>query len=122
MNISMSEFSEILKIVLQIANVVIIGYGLYRFLNKPHDTLADEVKEIKEMLIEQKTEIKEVKKSLDSSHEKHREQAKVNATFKSVMLSFVHFEIGYCLHTGYDHQEDLLQAKKELEEYLTGKE
>ena len=36
---NIQDFSEILKIVLQIANCAIIGYGLYRFLNKPHDSL-----------------------------------------------------------------------------------
>jgi len=53
--------------------------------------------------------------------EKFREQAETDAAFKTIMLSFVNFEVAYCLYTGYEHTEDLMVAKQELEKYLTGK-
>jgi hypothetical protein len=115
------QFSEILKILLQIANVVVIGYGLYKFLNKPHDTLSDEVEKLKILQTEQGVLIKEIKMSLDNSHEKHREQKEINAVFINCMLAFIDFEMAYCAHTQYEYSEDLEKAKKTLQEYLAKK-
>ena len=66
------------------------------------------------------TEITDIKQALKLGNDRFREQEETNATFKSVMLSFVNFEIAYCLHTNYPHTEELIQAKDELESYLTG--
>lgn len=65
-------------------------------------------------------EINDIKQALKLGNDRFREQEATNATFKSVMLSFVNFEIAYCLHTNYPHTEELLEAKNELESYLTG--
>lgn len=65
-------------------------------------------------------EISDIKQALKLGNDRFREQEETNATFKSVMLSFVNFEIAYCLHTNYPHTEELIQAKDELESYLTG--
>ena len=65
-------------------------------------------------------EINDIKQALKLGNDHFREQEATNATFKSVMLSFVNFEIAYCLHTNYPHTEELLEAKNELESYLTG--
>lgn len=65
-------------------------------------------------------EINDIKQALKLGNDRFREQEATNATFKSVMLSFVNFEIAYCLHTNYSHTEELLEAKNELESYLTG--
>jgi hypothetical protein len=35
---SIQAISSTLGLILQLANVVVIGYGLYKFLNKSHDT------------------------------------------------------------------------------------
>lgn len=66
-------------------------------------------------------EIGDIKQALKLGNDRFREQEETAATFKSVMLSFVNFEIAYCLHTGYEHTEDLMEAKRELESYLAGK-
>lgn len=65
-------------------------------------------------------EIGDIKQALKLGNDRFREQEDTNATFKSVMLSFVNFEIAYCLHTNYPHTEELMDAKRELEQYLTG--
>lgn len=65
-------------------------------------------------------EIGDIKQALKLGNDRFREQEETNATFKSVMLSFVNFEIAYCLHTNYPHTEELMDAKRELEQYLTG--
>lgn len=115
-----SALSEFLKVLLQVANVVVLGYALYRFFNRPHDTLADEVKKLKEEIARLNVTIEHMQRSLDSSHEKHREQDKTNKVFKKVFLLLASFEVTYCQETGFEHTEDLKAAKKELEEYLAG--
>ena len=114
-------FSEILKVFLQIANITVLGYALYKFLNKPHTNLESRVTTLE-------VELKETRQSLLQGNDKFREyeirfneQEKTNGTFKSVMLAFVDFEIAYCLHTNYEFTEDLMKAKKELQEYLARK-
>lgn len=118
--IDWAAFSEFLKIALQLANIVVLGYALYKFLNKPHDTLADEVKKLKEEIARLNVTIENMQRSLDSSHEKHREQDRTNKVFKRVFILLANFEVAYCQETGFEHTEDLKAAKKELEEYLTG--
>ena len=111
----------ILQTILAIANITIIGYGFFKFLNKPHDTLEEKHKELEKRVDEHDVKIKEVETSLKQGNDKFRKQEETNATFKSVMLSFVNFELAYCSNTGYEDNQDLLEAKKELSEYLTGK-
>lgn len=106
---------------LAFCNMIIIVYGGYKFLNKPHDTLSDEVKQLNTKIIEQNLEIKELKRSLDSCFEKHREQDKTNAVFKKIMLLFANFEIAFCQHTNYVYTDDLIKAQNELQDYLAGK-
>lgn len=116
-----NQISQFMAIILQFANVVIIGYGLYKFLHKPQDTMADELKKLSAKQIELELIIKELRKQLDTSFEKHREQEHTNAVFKRVMLLFANYEVAFCLHTGYEHTEDIMAAKEELDNYLTGK-
>ena len=112
--------SEFLKILLQLANVVVLGYALYKFLNRPHDTLADEVKKLKDEITRLNVTIEKMQQSLDSSHEKHRDQDRTNKVFKRVFILLANFEVRYCQETGFEHTADLVQTKKELEEYLAG--
>ena len=115
----LQTFSEILKVLLQVANIAVLGYALYKFLNKPHDTLETKHEELKKRVDEHDVKIREVEKSLHQGNDKFREQDETNATFKSVMLAFVDFEIAYCLHTSYEFTDDLMRAKKELQDYLS---
>lgn len=104
----------ILQLVLTSANIIILAYAFFKFLNKPQDTLNTRV-----TLLE--TELRDIKASLAQGNDKFKEQERTNATFKSVMLAFVDFEIAYCLHTNYEFTEDLMKAKQELQEYVSGK-
>ncbi len=117
----LNQFSDVLKVLLQVAQIITILWAVYKFTRKPHDTLADEVNKLKTENTEIKVEIKEIQKSLDASFEKHREQEKTNNVFKKVMLLFANFETAFCLHTDYHDTEDLIEIKKELQDYLTGK-
>ena len=104
----------ILQLILTSANIIILAYAFFKFLNKPQDTLNTRV-----TLLE--TELRDIKASLVQGNDKFKEQERTNATFKSVMLAFVDFEIAYCLHTNYEFTEDLMKAKQELQEYVSGK-
>jgi len=109
-----------LQTFLAIGNLAIMLYALKTFLTKPHDSLADEVKKLREEIVQLKLTIKEMQKSLDSSHDKHRQQDRTNKAFKRVFILLANFEVAYCQETGYEHIEDLKEAKKELEDYLAG--
>lgn len=117
----MDQVSEYLKVFLQIAQVVTILFAVYKFTRKPHDTLEEKHKALEKRVDEHDVKIKEVETSLKQGNDKFRKQEETNATFKSVMLSFVNFELAYCSNTGYEDNQDLLDAKRELNEYLTGK-
>ena len=117
----MNEISEYLKVFLQIAQVITILFAVYKFTRKPHDTLEQKHDALVKRVDEHDVKIKEVETSLKQGNDKFRKQEETNATFKSVMLSFINFELAYCSSTGYEDNQDLLEAKRELSEYLTGK-
>lgn len=117
----LNQFSDVLKVLLQVAQIVTILWAVYKFTRKPHDTLKDEVDKLKSENTEIKVELKDIHKSLDASFEKHREQDRTNTVFKKVMLLFANFEIAFCMHTDYQDTSDLMKAKEELNDYLTGK-
>ena len=118
---NIQDLSSGLGLLLQLANIIIIGYGLYKFLNQPHDTLEAKHEALEKRVDKHDSKIEDIEESLRKGNDKFREQEETNASFKSVMLSFVNYEIAYCIHTGYEHTEDLMNAKHELEKYLSGK-
>lgn len=118
---NIQDISSALGLILQLANIVVIGYGLYKFMNKPHDTLEEKHEELVKRVDKHDIRLDDIEESLLKGNDKFRNQEETNATFKSVMLSFINFEIAYCIHTGYDNNEDLINAKRELENYLSGK-
>lgn len=115
---TIQEWKDISGLILQLFNLIIIIYGGYKFLNKPHDTLADEVKQLKEEITKLNLTIEKMQDSLNVSHDKHREQDKTNRVFKRVFILLANFEVTYCHETGFAHTEDLEKAKRELEDYL----
>ena len=116
----MQTVATIMQLMLSGINLFLFFYAFIKFLNKPHDTLVTEVKQIKEHQVEQDLTIKEIQKSLDASFDKHREQEKTNNVFKRVFMLLANFEVAFCLHTGYEHTEELVKAKEELDQYLAG--
>lgn len=82
--------------------------------DQPIQDLKKKVEELEERLIRAEEEISRYRDMFN-------DQEETNVTFRSVMLSFVNFEIAYCLHTGFEHTEELMRAKDELEKYLAGR-
>lgn len=110
----------VLQLVSQIAILLGMIYGFYKFINKPHDTLETRVTALE-------IELKDTKASLLQGNDRFRrheklfkKQRKTNAAFKSIILAFVNFEIAYCQHTNYEFTSEIVKAKTEIEELLTG--
>lgn len=114
----LNAFSELLKVLLQIANVVVLGYALYKFLNKPHNTLETKVEELVKRIDEHDLKLKEVNESLHHGNDKFRKQDELNEVFINCMLAFIDFEMAYCSATEYKDTEDLETAKNTLRKYL----
>lgn len=103
----------LLGFILTILNIIDKRNTMKRAAEQPFN-------ELKRRVDGHEIEISDIKQALKLGNDRFREQEETNATFKSVILSFVNFEIAYCLHTNYPHTEELIQAKDELESYLTG--
>ena len=103
----------LLGLILTVLNIIDRRNNMKQAAEKPFNDL-------KKRVDGHDIEINDIKQALKLGNDRFREQEETNATFKSVMLSFVNFEIAYCLHTNYPHTEELLEAKNELESYLTG--
>lgn len=112
--IDWEAFSEFLKILLQFANVVVLGYALLKFLNKPHSTLETRINE-------HEVKIKEIEQSLHQGNDRFKEQENTNEVMQSCMLALIDFELAYCIHTSYEDTEDLMRAKTELRNHLARK-
>lgn len=111
-----------LQALLMFGNICALGYVFVKFLGKPHSTLEQRVTALE-------VEQKDMKQSLREGNDKFREheeefkkQKKMNKAFKTINLCFVNFEVAYCMNTGYEHTEDLKNARHELEHLLTDEE
>ena len=108
----------IAQLVLACCNIVILGYALFKFLSKPHDTLEQEVKMLKTRVDAHDLQFKEVANRLEEGNDNFIEQKQLNEIFINCMLAFIDFEMAYCTATGYKDTEDLKNAKTTLRAYL----
>lgn len=111
----------VLQTILAICNIVIIGYGFMKFINKPHSTMEAKHDELKKRVDEHDLRFKEVEDSLHRGNDRFRKQEDINEVFINCMLAFIDFEMAYCSHTGYTDTEDLDAAKDTLRKYLARK-
>ena len=116
------DFLTVLQTLTTLGTLIMMIYTFKKYLSKPTDTLTERITALE-------VDLKETKLSLLQGNDKFRDydkrfkkQRKANASFKSIMLAFVNFEIAYCMHTDYKYTEELQKAKKELETYLTDDE
>lgn len=103
-----------LQTFLAFANICVIGYGFYKFLSKPHNTLESKVNE-------HDVKIKEIETSLKQGNDRFREQEDTNEVMQICMLALIDFELSYCSHTNYTYTEDLIKAKDILRKHLASK-
>lgn len=112
------DFLPILQTILAMCNIIILVYGGYKFMNKPHDTLEAKHEALKKRVDEHDLRFKEVEESLHQGNDKFRKQNELNEVFINCMLAFIDFELSYCAHTGYTDTEDMDNAKDTLRKYL----
>ena len=120
--VTIKDLLTLLQTFTTLGTLCVMLYTFKKFLNQPRDTL-------EKRLTSLELEVKETKQSLLQGNDRFRDheeqfkkQRRTNASFKTIMLAFVNFEIAYCMHTDYKYTDELLKAKSELEKYLTDKE
>ena len=94
-----------MQMILAFCNICIIGYGFYKFLNTPRDSM------------EQRITALEVKvENLKSSQENDQDTLKV---LTRSTLALIEFEMQYCMTENKDMSDSLKAAKRDLEEFLS---
>lgn len=109
---SVSTILPILQMVLATGNICVLAYALFKFLNRPHDTLEDRVNA-------HDVEIREIKASLLQGNDRFREQEDTNEVLIRSVLALIEFEISYCITEHKDPSKDLERAKEDLHNYLS---
>ena len=109
----------ILQMVLAFCNIVIIAYGGYKFLNKPHDTLEQQHKELEKRVDAHDFELKEIKNALLHGNDRFREQDDAIKVLIKSTLALIEFEMQYCLTEHKEMSSGLAKAKEELNDYLS---
>lgn len=104
----------ILQTMLATANIIIIGYGFYRFINKPHDSLESRVTQAE-------VDIKEIKASLLQGNDRFREQENTNEVLIRSVFALLEFEVHYCETEQKPISKNLEKAKDDLHDYLARK-
>lgn len=107
-------FQNGLDLFLKIANVVILGYALYRFTKKPHDTLDQRVTALE-------VEVKNIKESLNQGQDKFRKHDESIKVLLHSTLALIEFEIQYCLIEHKEMSDSLKKAKEDLHNFLSEK-
>ena len=109
---TVSAILPILQMVLATGNICVLAYALFKFLNRPHDTLEDRVNA-------HDVEIREIKASLLQGNDRFREQEDTNEVLIRSVLALIEFEISYCLTEHKEPSKDLERAKEDLHSYLS---
>lgn len=107
-----TDILPLLQTILAMANICIIGYGFYKFLGRPHNSLEERV-------TAHDVEIKEIKASLLQGNDRFREQDDTNEVLLHSLLALIEFEIQYCLTENKPISKDLEHAKDNLHSYLS---
>lgn len=107
-----------LQTFLAIGNVCVMLYALKTFLTKPQTTLEEKHLALEKRIDAHDTEIKDIKKSLDTTREKYKDQKDLNTVFINCMLAFIDFGMSCCAQNDNSDCEGLEEAKKALQDYL----
>jgi hypothetical protein len=100
------------QLVLTFGNICVLAYALFKFLNRPHDTLEDRVNA-------HEVEINDIKKSLLQGNDRFREQDDTNEVLLHSVLALIEFEIQFCLVEHKEMSAGLAKAKEDLNNYLS---
>lgn len=104
----------LMQLLLTFANICVLAYAFFKFLNKPHSTLEEKVQE-------HEFEIKELKQSLLQGNDRFRAQDSTNEVLIHSTLALIEFEIQYCLTEKKPMSKDLEKAREDLHNFLAKK-
>lgn len=110
----MKDLLTLMQLILTFGNIVVLAYALYKFLNKPHNTLEEKV-------TQHDVDIKEIKSSLLQGNDRFREQTNTNEILIRSTLALIEFEIQYCLTEKKPMSQELEKARENLHNYLSRK-
>ena len=108
------SISDILKLILQIAQVIALFYAGWKFTRKPHDTLESRI-----TVIEQR--IREIDLILGKNEERISEIEEACGVMMRAVLALVEYEIQYCLTEDKQLSKGLEKAKESLDDYFAKK-
>lgn len=104
----------VLQMILAFGNICVLGYALYKFLNKPHDTLEDK-------LNDHELRIKALEASNKQSDDFFNEQNDTNEVLIRSVFALLEFEVHYCETEQKPISKNLEKAKDDLHDYLARK-
>ena len=106
------KMQMILTLIISMANLCVLMYGLYKFTKKPHDTLEQRVTTLE-------VEVSNVKKTLNQGQDKFRAHDESIKVLIHSTLALIEFEIQYCLIEHKEMSESLKKAKEDLHNFLS---
>lgn len=98
--------------ILDFAEIVMLGYALYKFTRKPQDTLEKRITTVE-------VKVEEHERKLRQGNDKFWTYGSVMETLVRCTLALMKFEVHYCETEHKEISEDLVTAEKELNECLT---
>jgi hypothetical protein len=106
-----------------IGNFCIMLYGFKKFIDKPRDSMRDELVALRTEVNLIKTQAlrdkEEVNARLEKGNKKFDELGELCGVLVRCNLALVEFEIQYCITEDKAMSSDLTEVKKELNNYLS---
>ena len=102
----------ILTLLISVANLCVMMYGLYKFTKKPHDTLEQRVTTLE-------VEVTNIKTSLNQGQDKFRALHEAVKVLLHSSLALIEWEMQYCLIEHKEMSESLKKAKDDLHNFLS---
>ena len=115
----MNELSDILKIILQIAQVIALVYAGYKFTRKPHDTLESRITTLEVEMREQKQSLLQGNDRFRENDEKEKRQDRALTIILRGMIALINYEAQYCLTEHKTMSPELSKANEELQNFLS---
>ena len=119
--VTLNTFSDVLKVVLQIVNIIVLGYAFYKFTKKPHDTLEQRVTTLEVEFKEQQQSLKQGNDRFREQDDKFCQQDKTNSVLIHSCLALIEFEVHYCETEQKPISKNLERAKDDLQDFLAQK-
>lgn len=108
------EFLKLLQTVLAACNIIIILYGFYKFLGKPHESLESKIKELE-------GKIEELERFVVEDRNRTKEQNATNEILLSSVFALVECMMQNVAEDGKQVSPGLAKAKEELNRFLVKK-